>query len=288
MSNEDQLHPETGELAPVRVSASEGHRAETLPSGVTLRPNGGDAPAVKCVACDAFNTITNLHCEYCGARLPHRPWPNSQPKPATDAVRTLRSVAVGVALIAAIGALLWITNRGDTPTARTVVADAEDGTTQSTPPPSAFAQPQQITPDGVTASSEHNGFPADNLVDGDPASAWLDDSLGGRGAELTFTFGEQSRLVSITLTGIQDLERFHRNFRIRDFEIRSPNSDEPVTGMLTDEPGPQTVQLPGWETTRVILQVLTTYPAEPTGNQPGTQDLALNEVSFTGQPTPAG
>jgi hypothetical protein len=180
-----------------------------------------------------------------------------------------------------------MTNRGDSPAALPPNSSTEAGSSESPSQPSGFADLREIPAQGVTASSEHSGFPATNLIDGDPSSAWLDNSLGGQGAELTFTFGGTMNLVSITLTGIEDPARFRQNFRIRNFEIRSSTSDEPTVGELADEPGPQTVQLPGWATSQVTLKVLTTYPAALIGGQPGTQDLALNEVSFTDQ-TPPG
>ena len=285
MSSEDKPDRGAGAIAPVEVDPSDDSKAKELPSSPKLRRSGSVQQAVKCIACDAYNSFSNLHCEYCGARLPHHPWPNPQPMDS-DAARTLRAAAVGIAVVFVVVGLVWMTNRGDSPTALTPVPDPENGI-QSPPPPSGFADLQEISPQGVTASSEHSGFPATNLVDGDPSSAWLDDSLGGQGAELTFTFGGKKNLVSVTLTSIEDPARFHRNFRIRNFEIRSSTSDEPIIGELADEPGPQTVQLPAWATSQVTLKVLTTYAAEPIGDRPSTQDLALNEVSFTDQTPPA-
>lgn len=237
-------------------------------------------PEVTCPSCGAPNPAYNRHCEECGARIAQGPLPVAPQPPVrtTAGGRALMALAALI-MVVALAALLVNLFSSD----ETVVA--EEQTTTST---SEVLAIRELEPVSVEASSEFPNWPAEALIDDDPTNRWNDASLQGEGASLEFFFGERVQITSIVIQNVTDEEAFHRNFRIRGYQIQLDDLDQVISGELDDTMQPQTIQLASVATTRVTLTVTSTYPAETFNGEPPFAELALQEVKFFGRPAQLG
>ena len=137
--------------------------------------------------------------------------------------------------------------------------------------------------DSVSASSSFNEeLGPENLIDGDPATYWNDASQHGDNAELVFEFFGPVAIDHVVLQNVLEEAPFKRNFRIRGYEITTDDLDAPVIGELSDSNEPQTVEVDSQETTRLVIRVTSTYPAESVDGQVPFEELALAEVVVMG------
>ena len=121
-----------------------------------------------------------------------------------------------------------------------------------------------------------------NLIDDNPDTRWNDDSQRGVGAWLEFTFATPVRISEIELQNVTDDEAFRRNFKIQGYTITVSDMNIPISGRLANSSAPQTIKVASLETIWLRIEVTTTHPAEPAGDKPPYDELALQGVRFFG------
>lgn len=243
-----------------------------------------DLATVSCPSCAAPQMSSNRHCEECGAQLvlygrtPVAP----APLPSVSAgSRALAAIAVVLAVVVG-GALIWLAIRGgDDP----VEPGAEDTSTTSTVVEEA-APVQEIIPVSVVCSSEYDErLRCENLIDGDTATYWNDNSLRGVGAMFTITFPTAVQLTQVQFWNVADNLSFRRNYRINGVEITA--NDAPgvqfVESLNNENTGPLVVSTPTTETTQLVIRVTSTHPSEDVGGNAAFDELALAEIRFWGR-----
>ena len=232
-------------------------------------------PTVACPSCGAQNPDYNRHCEQCGARLSQDPLPVA-PAP------TLRSspggralgVLVAVVLFVALAVLIFNVFSSDDGT-------AESSTTTSSSTTIAVAA-VELFPSAVEASTSLTGHEPEHLIDDDPTTDWNDDGARGVDAWLRFTFAEPVRITEIELQNLFDDERFKKNYKIQGYLITTNDLTIEISGRLTNTNDAQRVPIASLGTTELLIEVKSTYPAEPAGDRPPFNELALQAVRFFG------
>ena len=232
-------------------------------------------PTVACPSCGAHNPDYNRHCEQCGARLGQDPLPVA-PAP------TLRSspggralgVLVAVVLFVALAVLIFNVFRSDD-------ATAESSTTTSSSTTIAVAA-VELFPSSVEASSFLTGHEPEHLIDDDPDTDWNDEGARGVDAWLRFTFAEPVRITEIELQNLFDDDRFKKNYKIQGYLITTNDLTIEISGRLTNTNDAQRVPIASLGTTELLIEVKSTYPAEPAGDRPPFNELALQAVRFFG------
>lgn len=235
--------------------------------------------AVTCPSCGAANPESNRHCEECGARLyqgdlPVAPQPLISMTAGVRAAIVIGSVLVAVILIA----IVFNAIRGDGGDAVT------DDTSTTTTTTLQRTLPERIPSAliAVQCSSDLSSFPCENLVDGTDA-AWNDAGLEGVGATMTFTFNTPWQLEQIVINNLEDDTRFRRNFRINGLEIRADDMTDGTIETLVNRPGRHLINFTTLNTTQVVIEVRSTWPAEVVDGTSFTE-LAVGEVEFYGRP----
>jgi len=253
-------------------------RPETTDSQEIIAPDAATpapVPTVACPSCGAQNPDYNRHCEQCGARLSQDPLPVA-PAP------TLRSspggralgVLVAVVLFVALAVLIFNVFRSDDGT-------AESSTTTSSSTTVAVAA-IELFPSSVEANSALTGHEPEHLIDDDPATDWNDDGARGVDAWLRFTFAEPVRITEIELQNLFDDDRFKKNYKIQGYLITTNDLTIEISGRLTNTNDAQRVPIASLGTTELLIEVKSTYPAEPAGDRPPFNELALQAVRFFG------
>ncbi len=243
-----------------------------------VRVDEASTDVVSCPSCGTSNPATNRHCEACGARLSTEPLPVA-PLPMQGASPGARALTVlaAVVLVVAVAVLIRNLTTGDDDGQTTAPT-----TTAATTTTVAF---EELVPTSVSASSElGDSFAAENLLDNNPDTEWQDLNQRGNGAELTFTFAQPMRIVSIEIVNLADEDRFKRNYRIKGYVIDVDDLAIQISGELDDDNDPQRINIGTVSTTRLTLEVRTTYPAQAVGDQPPFTELALADVRFFGSP----
>lgn len=237
-----------------------------------------EAPTVVCPSCGSLNPAHNRHCEYCGARISQGPLPVA-PQPmlrTTAGARALMVLAAVILIVALIALLINLFGGSDTP------ASPSDVTTTSTSLPVQAIEELKVL--NVVASSELPGYSASFLIDSDPTNSWNDTQEEAGPATLSFTFAQPVTITQIMLQNVTDEERFHRNYRIQDYEIVIDDLPTTTSGTLQDTNQPQTVTVPSVSTTQLTLRIISSYPAEAWNGKIPFRELALQEVKFFGRP----
>jgi len=245
----------------------------------TPPPRAGDEsmPQIDCPSCGALNPAYNRHCEQCGARLTKEPLPIA-PAPAgraTPGAKALGVLAGAVLVVLLLVGLRSIWPGGD--------GEATSTSTTSSSSTTVAAEVREVIPTSVEASSFLAGFPATNLIDGDPATEWQDQSLAGEEAELTFRFAQPVAIRYIEILGISaDNDRFRQNYRMKGYEIEVDDNSLTLTNTVPDDPGPHRIEIASTETTRLDLRVLSAYASEAIDDKPPFSELVIAEVRFFG------
>jgi hypothetical protein len=238
----------------------------------------GDTSTVTCPSCGAQNPEFNHHCERCGSRLSQDPMPIA-PAPAARSSAGGRALGVlaAVVLVVALVALMMNIFRGG----EADVAGPETDPSSSTT--TVLIPTIEITAASASASSQvADSFGPENLIDGNPDTRWNDDSQRGVGAWLEFTFATPVQIREIELQNIMDNESFKRNYKIQGYTITVNDLNVPISGRLANSNEPQTVKIASLETITLRIEVTTTHPAEPVGENPPFNELALQGVRFFG------
>lgn len=234
---------------------------------------------VNCPSCGAENPTYNHHCERCGSRLSTDPMPIA-PAPAartSAGARALGVLAAVVLVVVLVALMANIFNGGDD---GAVAGPETSSTTTSTALPVIVAE---IVPTSVKASSElSEGFGPENLIDGDPETRWNDKSARGVGAWVEFTFATPVQITEMEFQNVEDDEKFRQNYKIQGYTVTVNDLNVPISGRLVNSNVPQRVRIASLETFTLRVDVSTTYPAEPVGDNPPFDELALQDVRFFG------
>lgn len=249
-----------------------------------ITPVPQDVDYVSCPSCGAANPAHNRHCEECGARLSQEMLPVAPPP-------LLRSSAGARALVAAFVVILLVVVAAFV--FRAFGGEEEPSAAQTTiaaTTTTSRGRARLITPLTVTASSSlGEKWSPENLTDRDPTTAWNDDSLGGKDASITFTFISPVEIHWVNVAHYQDDELFFRNFRVRGFLITADDlPDQPLPGELEDVPGEQRVSFQSVRTTRVTIEVVSTWPAQAFNGEVPYLELAIQEIEFWGRDAELG
>jgi hypothetical protein len=184
-------------------------------------------------------------------------------------------VLAAVVLVVALAALIFNVFGGSDDTA------APEDTTTSTAAATPVAA-VELFASSVKASSEIDGHEASSVIDGDPATDWNDEGLRGKDAWLEFTFAQPVQLTEIELQNLEEDERFKRNYKIQGYVITVDDMDIEIPGRLENTNDPQRIPIASLGTSSLIVRVTSTYTAEPAGDRPPFNELALQGVRFFG------
>ena len=248
------------------------------PSDTHVTTEQAPVDSVNCPACGAANPSFNHHCERCGSRLSTDPLPIA-PAPAsrtTAGARALGVLAAVVLVVALVALMVNIFRSGDAE-----VAGPDTSSTSSTTTQPVIVT--EIIPTSVKASSQlSDAFGPENLIDGDPETRWNDKSARGVDAWLEFTFATPVQITEMEFQNVSDDTKFRQNFKIQGYTITVNDLNVPISGRLVNSNEPQRVRIASLETFTLRVDVSTTYPAEPVGDAPPFDELALEDVRFFG------
>ena len=205
--------------------------------------------------------------------MPLAPAPVGRTSPGFRALGVLAAVVLVVALVAL---MINIFRSGEASVAGPETTSTSTTTTQ----PVIVAE---LTPASVTASSElSEGFGPENLLDGDPETRWNDASARGVGAWLEFTFATPVQITEMEFQNVTDDTKFRQNYKIQGYTITVNDLNVPISGRLVNSNEAQRVRIASLETFTLRVDISTTYPAEPVGDAPPFNELALEDVRFFG------
>ncbi len=198
------------------------------------------------------------------------PAPTLRTSPGGRALGVLGAVV----LLVALAALIFNVFRGGSD-----VADSSTTTSSTTSVPAAAVE---LFPNSVEASSYLNGHEPEHLTDGDADTDWNDDGARGVDGWLRFSFSTPVRITEIEIQNLFDDERFKKNYKIQGYLITTDDLTIEISGRLTNTNDPQRVPIASIGTTELTIEVKSTYPAEPAGDRPPFNELALQSVRFFG------
>ena len=205
--------------------------------------------------------------------MPIAPAPAGRTSPGFRALGVLAAVVLVVALVAL---MINIFRSGE--------PEVQGPDTSSTS--STTTQPVIVTeliPTSAKASSSlSDAFGPENLIDGDPETRWNDASLRGVDAWLEFTFATPVQITEMEFQNVSDLTKFQQNYKIQGYTIEVNDLNVPISGRLVNSNEPQRVRIASLDTFTLRVAVSTTYPAEPVGDDPPFNELALEDVRFFG------
>jgi hypothetical protein len=179
-----------------------------------------------------------------------------------------------IAVLVAVG-VVHVAKSGDatpTPTPTATASAAREVRVD----PSAIrvtSRPRSLAPQG--AAQDANDYIPDNMLDGDPHTAWVEGAPGlGLPARLTFALPERVDLQRITIVDgyAKDTAHLLDNAAAKTIEIRGGAKTLRYT--LTRSRRPQTVRAPFGRTRTVVIRILSGYPGAR------FDDLAVSEVAF--------
>lgn len=236
---------------------------------------GSEVPTVPCPSCGAHNPDFNRHCEQCGARLsqdplPVAPAPNLRTSPGGRALGVLGAVV----LLVALAALIFNVFSGG--------SDVAESTTTTSSATTIPVVAVELFPSAVEASSYLNGHDPEHLIDGDAATDWNDDGARGVDAWVRFSFAQPVRITEIELQNLFDEDRFKKNYKIQGYTITTDDLTIEISSRLLNTNDPQRVPIASLGTKELTIEVKSTYPAEPAGDRPPFNELALQSVRFFG------
>ncbi len=238
-------------------------------------------PMVPCPSCGTMNAANSRHCVSCGARIAQGPLPMA-PQPLVRSTAGSRALIVTAAVIAVVAVIAFFYNAfvDDEPSATTVDGGATSTSTTSGDG-GVLPDTVELTANRVVPSAQLSGFPADNLIDGDPLTMW---QVGQEGvnATLTFFFPEPVALERIEFKNITDETKFLQNFRVRGLRISPDDTTRPTIVELANTRDVQPVAIQTTLTKLVRIEVTSSYPAEAVGDQQPFKELAIEDIKFFG------
>ncbi len=100
---------------------------------------------------------------------------------------------------------------------------------------------------------------------------------------MTFSFDDPVPFETMTVSNVDDVDRYTRNYRVREYSVSVDGGVATIEGELADVQGTQTVDLNGVTGSVVTLTVLSTYPSTATAIGPAYDELAIADVGFIGR-----
>jgi hypothetical protein len=208
--------------------------------------------------------------------------------PHAVTVSVVSAVLLG-ALVVFFAVLAFLGYRMQEPVATTTGETVVTTTTLMREPMTSIGGtvgPQILVPEEVVVSSQLDGeYGPENLLDGDPGTAWRDDALHGEGAAIILSFDQPVRLFAVILQGLDDESEFHQSHRIQRFVLNFGGTDGPQEVEVPDSHDPFRIDLGGVTVDRIEISVLSTYPGEAVGSEPAREELAVGEIQILGQQT---
>ncbi len=183
-----------------------------------------------------------------------------------------------IAVLIALG-VVHATKSGDatpTPTPNPTATATSSAAREVRVDPSAIrvtSRPRSLAPQG--GAQDANDYIADNLLDGDPHTAWVEGEPGlGLPARLTFALPDRVDLQRIRIVDgyAKDTAHLLDNAAAKTIEIQG--GARTVRYTLTRSRRPQTIRVPFGETRKVVIRILSGYPGAR------FDDLAVSEVAF--------
>lgn len=201
-----------------------------------------------------------------------------------EAERRYQSIIIGGVILALAGlALLWLafgTNTTPVQTAQPVGFAVPEGPVREVPAVRMTVAASSFGPPNDQDGTTHG---PDNLLDGDPATAWVSapGSDQGRGETLTFRFTEIIDLQAIQFVNgyIDSEDRYRTNHRIRQMTVRTDSRAEPFVVLLLDIMESQDITADFGLTAKVEVEINDVFPASGAQAASGS-GVALTEVSF--------
>ena len=211
------------------------------------------------------------------------------PQPLVRSTAGSRALVVTAAVIAVVVIIALFYNAfvDDEPSATTV--DSSGATTTSSTAANGGTLPDtvELSANRVVPSAQLSGFPADNLIDGDPLTMWQVGQEGA-GATLTFFFPEPVALERIEFKNLTDQTKFLQNFRVRGLRIKPDDTTRPTIVELANTGDVQPVAIQTTGTKLVRIEVTSTFPAEAVGDQQPFKELAIEDITFFGSVVEGG
>jgi len=270
-----------GEPQPKRPSTA---RRQTVPVRSSEAPStslapGPDSRLISCASCGNRNDPNNRHCDKCGARLvrgqmPVAPQPMLRTTAGARALIVLATVVLAVAILALV---FNVFGGGGTPAEST---STTTGTTLAVPPI------VQLDPIRVECTSELVAFPCTALIDGDPTTSW-NAVDGGIGVEITFLFSPPVQITEMLIENLDDQGRFLRNARMKGIEVLVDDLTQATVVTLDDtNDAAQRVQIRSLSTSSLTIRITSGYPGQSYEGKEAFPELAAQDISFYGRPTP--
>ncbi|MDE0137039.1 MAG: hypothetical protein OXM57_13500 [bacterium] len=248
------------------------------------RPSMEAESHLTCPSCFSQQSPTNRHCQECGARLGRRriavaPMPI---RSVTAGNRAVRVIITGVAFVVILALIIQAMRGGDDEPG--AGPDETTAATEATEPTMVLGPLEEITPISITCSSEYNaGLACENLIDGEE-TYWNDASRRGEDARITVTFVNPVALEQVQIINVNNLEKFRRNYRVRDVEIFA--DDFPGVPFVDDIPDandrPHGIPTTTNHTSVLEIRVTSTWPSEALGGE-AFDELAIQEIKFWGR-----
>ena len=193
---------------------------------------------------------------------------------STPGGRALSVLAAAVLVVALIALLVNVFRGGD---------DTEPTTTTSDTTTTTLATLSEITPTGVTVSSQITAsFGGSNLIDGDLTTEWQ-ASQSATPLTIEFRWAQPVQIQYVEIYNIADQERFLRNYRIQGYKIKVDDSAIEYRNTLENEAGgPHKIDIASFETTLLTIEVLSNYPSQAIDGEIAFNELVVAEVKFWG------
>jgi hypothetical protein len=255
---------------------------ETVPvSSSSSSDEGAGVGIVFCASCGSPNDPDNRHCEKCGARLVRGQMPVA-PQPMLRTTAGARALIVLAALVLAVAVLALAFNvfgGGGT------VAESTSTTTGTT---AAVSSIVALEPIRVDCTSELTAYPCAALIDGDPTTSW-NATDGGIGVEITFFFSPPVQITEMLIENLDDQGRFLRNARMKGIEVLVDDLTQATVATLDDSNDqPQQVEIRSLRTSSLTIRITSAYPGQSYEGKEPFPELAAQDISFYGRPTPGG
>jgi hypothetical protein len=191
-----------------------------------------------------------------------------------DFFDSIRKIAAGIAAVIAAGVavagVLHLTgNETSKPRGRTAVAAVRPIDKSQTGVSATSTLPRQDSTSGA------NDYAADNTLDNDTRTAWVEGSPGrGTGQSLTYVFPEREALDRIRLVNgyAKSKDAQLDNGALKTVEIRTDSKR--IRHTFSRGSRPQAVHEDFGSTRRVVVTILSAYPGAK------FSDTALSEISF--------
>ncbi|HEX9978495.1 MAG TPA: zinc ribbon domain-containing protein [Acidimicrobiia bacterium] len=251
-------------------------RSSDAPRGANQGRGGG---LVACASCGSPNDPANRHCDKCGARLVRGQMPVA-PQPMLRTTAGARALIVLATVVLAVAILALVFNvfggGGDTVESTSTTG----GTTLAVSPII------ELEPIRVECTSELTSFPCEALTDGDPTTSW-NATEGGVGVTITFFFAPAVQITEMQIENLDDQGRFLRNARMKGIEVTVDDLTQLTVFTLADSNDePQRVDIRSLHTSSLIIRITSAYPGQSYEGQEAFPELAAQDITFYGRPTP--